>query len=87
MNGYLGDGEFATALLSEAKEKFERGYKLKGLGYDLKKIGQMVSKIYDLKIEEIYSKGRRKVQVIYLWMSRIPHSSVSISATWGCFER
>ena len=59
----LGDGEFVTALLSEAKEKFERGYKLKKLGYDLKKIGQMVSAIYDLKIEEIYSKGRRKVQV------------------------
>ena len=39
------------------------GLKLKGLGYDLKKIGQMVSAIYDLKIEEIYSKGRRKVQV------------------------
>ncbi|MDL1964904.1 MAG: transposase [Deltaproteobacteria bacterium] len=49
----LGDGEFVTALLSEAKEKFERGYKLKGLGYDLKKISQMVSKIYDIEIEEI----------------------------------
>jgi len=59
----LGDGEFVTALLSEAKEKFERGYKLKELGYDLKKIGQMVSAIYDIEIEEIYSKGRRKVQV------------------------
>jgi len=35
----------------------------KGLGYDLKKISQMVSKIYDIEIEEIYSKGRCKVQV------------------------
>ncbi len=59
----LGDGEFVTALLSEAKEKFERSYKLKGLGYDLKKISQMVSKIYDIETEKIYSKGRRKVQV------------------------
>ncbi len=33
------------------------------MGYDLKKISQMVSKIYDIEIEEIYSKGRRKVQV------------------------
>jgi REP element-mobilizing transposase RayT len=56
----LGDSEFVTALLSEAKEKFERSYKLKALGYDLKKISQMVSRIYDI---EIYSKGRRKVQV------------------------
>ncbi len=59
----LGDGEFVTALLSEAKEKLERSYKLKALGYDLKKISQMVSRIYDIEIEEIYSKGRRKVQV------------------------
>ena len=35
----------------------------KELGYDLKKISQMVSTIYDIEIEEIYSKGRRKVQV------------------------
>ncbi len=34
--------------------------KLNALGYDLKKISQMVSRIYDI---EIYSKGRRKVQV------------------------
>ena len=59
----LGDSEFVTALLSEAKEKFERGYELKELGYDLIKISQMVSTIYDMEIEDIYSKGRRKVQV------------------------
>ena len=59
----LGDGEFVTALLSEANEKFERRYELKGLGYDLKKISQKVSKIYDIGIEKIYSRGRRKVQV------------------------
>ncbi len=45
------------------KEKFERGYELKELGYDLKKISQMVSTISDIETEEIYSKGRRKVQV------------------------
>jgi REP element-mobilizing transposase RayT len=59
----LGDGEFVTALLSDTKEKLERSYKLNALGYDLKKISQMVSKIYDIETEEIYSKGRRKVQV------------------------
>ena len=59
----LGDGEFVTALLSEAKEKLERSYKLNALGYDLKKISQIVSRIYDIETEEIYSKGRRKVQV------------------------
>ena len=58
----LGDSEFVTALLSEAKEKLERSYKLNALGYDLKKISQMVSKIYDIETEEIYSKGIRKGQ-------------------------
>jgi hypothetical protein len=59
----LGDSEFVTALLSEAKEKFERSYKLNALGYDLKKISQMVSRIYDIETKKIYSKGWRKVQV------------------------
>jgi REP element-mobilizing transposase RayT len=59
----LGDSKFVTALLSDAKEKLERSYKLNDMGYDLKKISQMVSKIYDIETEEIYSKGRRKVQV------------------------
>ncbi len=59
----LGDDEFVTALLSEANDKFERGYELKRLGYDLKKISRKVSKIYDIKIEEIYSRSRRKARV------------------------
>ena len=59
----LGDSEFVTALLSGAKEKFERGYELKKSGYDLKRISQIVSKIYDIETGDIYKKGRRKVQV------------------------
>lgn len=59
----LGDGEFVIALLSEANEQMERRYELKGLGYDLKKIGERVSRIYGIEKEEIYSKGRRKSQV------------------------
>ena len=61
----LGDSEFVTALLSEAKEKFERGYKLNALGYDLKKISQIVSRIYDIEIEEIYSKGRCNCPILF----------------------
>ena len=59
----LGDGEFVTALLSEANERLDRRYELKGMGYDLEKIGRRVSKIYGIEKNEIYSKGRRKVQV------------------------
>ncbi|MBW2681482.1 MAG: transposase, partial [Deltaproteobacteria bacterium] len=57
------DGEFVTALLSEANERLDRRYELKGMGYDLEKIGRRVSKIYGIEKNEIYSKGRRKVQV------------------------
>ena len=33
------------------------------MGYDLEKIGRRVSNIYGIEKNEIYSKGRRKVQV------------------------
>ncbi len=59
----LGDGEFITALLSAANEQLDRRYELKGMGYDIKKICQRVSEIYGIVEEEIYSKGRRNVQV------------------------
>ena len=59
----LGDGEFVTALLAEANERLDRGYALKRLGYDLKSIGREVSRLYDIDEAEIFSKGRRKVQV------------------------
>jgi len=59
----LGDGEFVTAVLSEANERLDRRYELKGLGYDLEKIGQRVSEIYGMEKEEIYARGRRKIQV------------------------
>ncbi|MBW2641091.1 MAG: transposase, partial [Deltaproteobacteria bacterium] len=47
----LGDGEFV------------RRFELKGLGYDLKRISERVSKIYGIAEGEIYSRGRRKAQV------------------------
>jgi REP element-mobilizing transposase RayT len=59
----LGDSEFVTTLLAEANDRLDRRYELKGLGYNLEKIGQRVSEIYNIKIEAIYSKGRRKEQV------------------------
>jgi hypothetical protein len=59
----LGDGEFVTALLSAANEKLDRRYEIKSLGYDFDKISQRVSKIYRIDKEELYSKGRRKIQV------------------------
>jgi REP element-mobilizing transposase RayT len=59
----LGDGDFVTVLLSEANETLDRRYELRGLGYDLEKIGQRVSEIYGIDKQDIYSRGRRKMQV------------------------
>ena len=59
----LGDGEFVAALLAEANERLDRGYALKQKGYDFKTITEKVSKLYNVEETEIFSKGRRKVQV------------------------
>ena len=59
----LGDGDFVTGLLAEDNERLDRCYELKNLGYDLETIRQRVSKIFGIKKEEMYSSGRRKIQV------------------------
>ena len=33
------------------------------MGYDFKRISQKLSKIYDIGIDKIYPRGRRKIQV------------------------
>ncbi len=60
----LGDSEFVDSVLSQAKEKFERHYKLKRLGYDLNSITKRVAEIYQMEPSEILFKGKqqRKVQ-------------------------
>lgn len=59
----LGDSEFVSALLSEAREQLDRRYELEALGYDLDKIGKIVAELFEIEEETIYSKGRRKLQV------------------------
>jgi len=50
-------------ILAEANEKYNRYYELKSLGYDLKSIEQKVSEIYQIELEDIYSKGRERIRV------------------------
>ena len=49
-------------ILSEANERMDRRYELKGLGYDLDKIEQRVLEIYQLERQEFYSKSRMKIR-------------------------
>jgi REP element-mobilizing transposase RayT len=59
----LGESDFVMEVLEEANEKFERFYELKRKGYNLEKIEQRIKELYDIEKSDIYSRGRRKVQV------------------------
>jgi len=59
----LGESEFVDSLLSEAGEAYERRYELKALGYDLKRIAQRVADIYEMELDEVFSKGRQDQKV------------------------
>jgi len=58
----LGDSGFVLEVLEEADEKFDRYYKLRSRGYDLRKVEQRVCEIYDIEIEDIYSRSRQKIR-------------------------
>ncbi len=59
----MGESDFVLEVLAEANEKYNRYYKLKSLGYDLKSIEQEVGEIYEIGPQDIYSKGRQKIRV------------------------
>ena len=58
----LGDSEFVMEILAESEEKFNRYYELKSLGYDLKRVERKVCDIFQLKPQELYSKGRQRLR-------------------------
>jgi REP element-mobilizing transposase RayT len=55
----LGQNEFVTGILAQAKEKFERSYELKRKGYDLKAIADRVCEIFAIDCEQLYTGGRQ----------------------------
>jgi len=60
----LGDSDFVSQILAQANEKLDRQYELKSRGYDLTKIEDRVAVIFGIKKEIIYSKGRRRQQML-----------------------
>ena len=58
----LGDGDFVMDILSEANEKMDRRYELKGLGFDLDKLEKRVLEIYRIERQDLYSKSRIKTR-------------------------
>jgi len=58
----LGDSDFVKSMLTQARERYERGYELKVKGIDLDYIAAKAAKIYGIDSKEIFSKGRIKVR-------------------------
>ncbi len=59
----LGDTDFVQAMLSEAKDHFERYYELKRLGHDLNSVAAKVAAIYNIDPYEVMRKGSQKPRV------------------------
>jgi putative transposase len=59
----LGGSDFVSQMLAEAHEEFEQRYRLKRMGYDLKKVAVKVAELYGMDVGEIMTKGRRSKQV------------------------
>ncbi|MFC1863852.1 transposase, partial [Thermodesulfobacteriota bacterium] len=59
----LGDSAFVEAVLSRADEQFERHYDLKRRGYDLVRIAEKVAKIYGMKPDEVFLRGKQPRKV------------------------
>jgi hypothetical protein len=54
--------DWVDAVLSRAKEKYDRCYELVAQGHDLSAIIQRVAEIYDMEPDAVTSKGRQKKQ-------------------------
>ncbi len=59
----LGDGDFASSLLSEAEDHYNLRYRLKMEGFSFEKVLDRVSALYALDQGYIVSKGRQKLRV------------------------
>ena len=56
----LGESDFVTEVLAKANENLDRRYELKSLGYDLERVAERVSEVYNLDVKYILSKGRQR---------------------------
>jgi REP element-mobilizing transposase RayT len=59
----LGDGDFVSAILSQADETLNRHYELKVKGYDLQRIATRTAEVFQIDTEEIFSPGRQSLKV------------------------
>jgi len=60
----LGKSEFVNDVLSESEKHFSRKYRLKGLGYDFKRVIKRVSELFHVDKDYITGKGRQQDRVM-----------------------
>jgi REP element-mobilizing transposase RayT len=56
----LGDGDFVNGILSSAEDKLKKEYKLRSLGMNLDSVATRVSDVLDIKIKDVWAKGKYK---------------------------
>jgi len=54
----LGDGDFVTRVLAEAKEALEKRHTLRAQGIDLKKVARKVSELMGVAPDDIWARGK-----------------------------
>jgi len=59
----LGDGDFVSGVLQEARERFDRKYKLRSEGYDFEKIVRRVGHLLGLDPQQVVTSGKRRYEV------------------------
>ncbi len=59
----LGDGDFVSKILQDAKERLERKYRLKSQGYDFDKIVDRVGLLSERDPKKIVTSGKRRYEV------------------------
>jgi putative transposase len=59
----LGESDFVSDILSQSREKYERKYELKRLGFNLDRVAMRVSEIYGVDPNDIFTKGKQKKKV------------------------
>jgi putative transposase len=85
----LGDRDFVSGVLREAKERLERKYRLKSAGYDFNRIVQRVSDLLGLYPQQAVTFGKRRHEVearnlICYWASReLGLSQVYLAGQFG----
>ena len=56
----MRDGDFVSRILSSAEDKMKKEYELRSLGIDLNAVVSRVSKVLNIKVKDVWAKGRYK---------------------------